>query len=249
MSVSKSPFQRILLAGTGLLFPSSCHLCGLQLSVESRISLCLECQRSLAQSTANRCELCSAVVGPNLETSNGCVHCRKDAFSFQSVTSLGIYDGLLKSAVLQGKYGVNPALITSLTDLLHASWRERLSNISTNLIVPIPHHWTDRLLKVSQASTNIANRLSRLLKVPIDRHILRKRVRTKKQHALTPAARRKNLKSAFRIPDGVNLMGTKILLVDDVLTTGTTCQRATRLLLQSGADEVRVAVLARGIGA
>ncbi len=249
MSVASSSFRQFLGAGAELLFPASCHFCGQHLSFESQISLCVECQQKLSPSACNRCERCSAVVGPNLETLNGCVHCRKDVYSFQSVTSLGIYDGLLKSAVLQGKYGVNPALLTSLTDLLHASGHERFTKTSANLIVPIPHHWTDRLVKVSQASTNVANRLSRLLNVPIDRHILQKRVRTAKQQSLNPTARRQNLKSAFRVSNGIDLSGLKILLVDDVLTTGTTCQRATRLLLQSGVDEVRVAVLARGIGA
>jgi predicted amidophosphoribosyltransferase len=65
---------------------------------------------------------------------------------------------------------------------------------------------------------------------------------------LTPTARRENLKHAFHIGGQARLDGLRVLLVDDVLTTGTTAHRAARLLREAGAEQVYVVVVARGIG-
>ncbi len=249
MSLITAPLNRFLETGAEFLFPSACSLCHSAIPPSCPNRMCAECLDGLDVTQKNSCELCSAVVGPNLATDNGCIHCRHEGYEFRSVASLGNYTGLLKKAVLQGKCQYDELALRSLAQLLSQVVCDRASNRSMDLIVPIPQHWSDRFLSLNQASMTIANQLSRLLKLPNDRHILRKRERTPKQHLLSPAARRKNLRSAFKVNRGIDLTGLSILLVDDVLTTGTTCQRATRVLLQAGAEEVRVAVLARGIGA
>ncbi len=249
MNILASQWDQFRWSSVEFLFPSACSLCGSAVSTECRIQICEDCLCELNLDEIRRCEVCSAVVGPNLKTENGCQYCRNDRFAFGAVTSLGNYDGALKQAVLRGKYHHETRILSSLTELLFRLTSERFSDASISLVVPIPHHWTERFRSCHPASTTIANQLSRLLKVRIDRHILCKRKRTPKQHSLQPTARRKNLQDAFKVNRNVDLTGLSVLLVDDVLTTGTTCQRATRTLLQAGAEEVRVAVLARGIGA
>ena len=88
-----------------------------------------------------------------------------------------------------------------------------------------------------------------MLNLKVRRDILTKVKRTPKQTDLTPTERRKNLRGAFVCRAGIDLSQSSILLVDDVLTTGTTTHRAARALLSAGAQWVDVAVLARGVGA
>jgi predicted amidophosphoribosyltransferase len=72
--------------------------------------------------------------------------------------------------------------------------------------------------------------------------------RTPAQATLTPSKRRDNLKGAFALVRGLRLQAHRVLLVDDVLTTGTTAHRAAQVLQKGGAASVRVAVVARGLG-
>ncbi len=121
-----------------------------------------------------------------------------------------------------------------------------LQRLGISLIVPVPQHWMRRVLASHNSAELIARRLAKRLKVRCNGHILIKTRRTPRQALLTPSARRTNLRSAFIASRPVD--GCRILLVDDVLTTGTTADRAARALREAGAEHVWVAVAARGIG-
>ena len=236
-------------AATDFLFPPSCHLCHRAFTARRQFSLCDDCLKEVDHSDEPRCPRCSAVIGPYAESLSGCVYCQTDSYAFRGVQSLGNYEGVLQAAILKGKIGGDVAILNSLTSLLIARHPEFFKQANFDLLLPIPHHWRDRLFAFAPASDIVAYDISRILKVPIDRHILFKQKRTPKQQSLVPSARRANLQNAFECSQHVHLDGAKILLVDDVLTTGTTCQRATRELLKAGAAEVSVAVLGRGVGA
>jgi predicted amidophosphoribosyltransferase len=124
-----------------------------------------------------------------------------------------------------------------------------LQTWAPDCVVPIPHYWLDRLWQPEHAADAVARAAGRFLNVPVERHILLKIQWTKKQSPLSSSARRNHLRSAFLVPGTVRLDGLKILLADDVVTTGTTAERATQALRAAGAAEVRVVALARVIGA
>lgn len=239
----------LLRSGTDFLFPVVCLNCGSDLLTNDEIDFCDRCFNELVQVAANRCELCSAVVGPHLVTESGCYFCKDDNLAFRRVTTLGTYEDQLKHAILRGKVGHDTVMLQSLTSTTIHAFRDRIDKLASDLIIPIPHHWWDRIFQSSQASNTIANHASHLLKIDCGWNVLKKIKRTAKQHSLTPTERRKNLKSTFHVPKQFHLQGLKVLLVDDVITTGTTCHRATQELLKAGAKEVNVLALGRGIGA
>lgn len=80
--------------------------------------------------------------------------------------------------------------------------------------------------------------------IPFPRHLLRKSKRTPDQSVLPRAQRLKNLHKVFTVPGGTDLKGQSILLVDDILTTGTTANECSRTLRAAGAESVFIAVLA-----
>lgn len=230
------------------LFPPTCLVCGAAIAADLRLPLCHNCTCDLKALSDNRCSICSAEIGPHLKSEAGCIHCQRERFAFRSVVSLGNYRNHLQQCLIRAKSGSQFPLARCLTDLLLAESRTRIESWQSTLIVPIPQHWTNRILEPLALPPLIAVRLGMQLQLPVMLRVLRKTRRTPKQTSLPPSKRRTNLRNAFSCGRDFDLSGQRILLVDDVLTTGTTCHRAARVLLAAGADEVRVCVLARGVG-
>lgn len=228
------------------LCPPSCAVC--RTSTVGSAPLCPRCLRDLDWGATNFCLRCGAPVGPHLDTSAGCFHCRDDRFAFERAFAYGVYDGPLRSACLRMKHELGDRLAHVLTDRLWERWGEALQALKVDVIVPVPAHWTTRWRRIAHPAGSIAERVGELLKAPVDLHILRKPRRTPAQASLSPTERRENLRDAFRLARGVRLHGARVLLVDDVLTTGTTADRVARVLRTGGATSVHVAVIARGIG-
>ncbi len=209
---------------------------------------CPACFELLCCAVERACLRCGAPVGPYLDTSGGCRHCRKDRFAFDRVFALGVYERELRECCIRVKQPFGEPLTAGLTELLGDAHRDEWAESKIDVVVPVPHYWTERLSRSHLPPVTMARVLSRCLMVPQALHILAKSRRTPAQSSLTPARRRNNLKNAFRIIGGARLDGLTVLLADDILTTGTTADRAARGLKETGAKRVMVAVLARGIG-
>jgi ComF family protein len=176
-----------------------------------------------------------------------CAHCRGSRFHFRGVTGLGVYTGPLRGAVLRMKHPHGELLALALGQLL-AARLETTSEAEFDLIVPMPMHWLRRIARGVNCPELLAEPISRRLGVAADTGLLRFRRKAKQQSTLAPTLRRRNLRRALAVSPGYALAGAKILLVDDILTTGATASEAARVLKTAGAESVHVAVAARGIG-
>jgi predicted amidophosphoribosyltransferase len=239
-------WQGLVRDAAEFFFPPACVGCRVPLARES--SLCAECRSILDRDDRQRCARCSAPVGPHLDTTSGCIHCQDDRFDFERVLSLGVYRGWLGRACRRAQQPAGAALALRLGALCADRWCDELRAWRADVVIPVPEHWTARLVRPTLTTLAIAEGLGRELRTPVDSQILVKSRRTVPQASLPPSERRTNLRNAFRIARGTNLRGRRICLVDDVLTTGTTAQRATRVLLEAGAAGVLVVVVARGVG-
>ncbi|MBX3436976.1 MAG: ComF family protein [Planctomycetaceae bacterium] len=258
MATLWNSWQRLTRDAVNFVYPRSCVRCDTPLSEsdagfasndEAFVSrFCRDCHRMLCCSIALPCLRCGAPVGPHLNTENGCRHCRRDQFQFDRVFALGIYEDALRACCLRVKQGSGGPLTAGLTDLLWTAYREEWSGLGIDLVVPIPHSWFQRAARRHLPPVTMSHVLARRLKVPQELHILSKPRHTPAQTSLTPAGRRTNLRNAFRIDGGARLDGLTILLTDDILTTGTTADRATRVLKDAGAKRIHVVVIARGVG-
>ena len=250
--------RAIVSASVDFVYPPSCPFCGSEIPEtvirkSGRLSmidpeLCMNCRSLIAANNSQSCRRCGAPVGPLLDTSNGCIHCRKERFHFHRAVCLGAYAGRLRSACLRGKQNGGRPLAAAMAGFLWEHQQLTLEQAGVDRVVAVPHHWTRRVWANHNASETLAETLARRLKVGFDRNILAKVRRTPAQVNLPPYRRRNNLRHAFQVSGKPALAGLTILLVDDVLTTGTTANEVSRALLRGGADRVIVAVLARGIG-
>ena len=240
-------------AAVDFVYPPTCPFCGREAQQSRRsetfdLELCLPCRDQIAPQLVHVCYRCGAPVGPHLDTTGGCVHCHRDRFHFDCVFCLGVYDDALKTACLRAKKSDGQPLASAVAGLLWERQQHSLEAAQIDLVVAVPRHWTRRLWMEPNAAETLAEALARRLQVEFGMHILAKVCRTPPQSKLRPYRRRSNLRRAFRVRQPDALKGATVLLVDDILTTGTTANEISRALRKSGADRVIVAVPARGIG-
>ena len=210
-----------------------------------QISYCISCRQKLAPTIANACQRCAAKVGPHVSTENGCVHCRGRALHFDAVTCLGMYDDPLRPAILSAKWSFSSVPIRSLGRLLVREQRDVLSDLSPDLVIPIPQSWQTRLFRRFNAATEIAVVIAAELGIRADDHILRRRRNSRPQKRVPVHQRFNNQADAFRVRDAHMITNKNILLVDDVMTTGATCSEAAKTLKAAGASRCNTAILAR----
>jgi ComF family protein len=165
------------------------------------------------------------------------------------VVRLGPYDGLLSEVIQRRlKYISGEGLAELLADLWASHQEKRLRELKVDLIVPVPLHWRRRWRRGYNQSEILARGIAARLHVPCKPGWLRRVRNTPRQVGQRGAARRDNVRNAFFAPRWAQLHGKAILLVDDVLTTGSTASEAARALRAAGAARVVVAVLAGGHG-
>jgi ComF family protein len=240
-------------AAVDFVYPRQCAFCGGQTIAAGspptlQPSLCADCRQSIAPPIENPCRRCGAPGGPHLETSGGCVHCRRDRFRFESVLSLGVYSDMLRVACRRAKQPGGRPLAAALAGLLWERHGAALTAAGIDVVAAVPRHWTQRLGRAHNTAETQGEVLARRLQVEFGRHILAKVRRTPAQSSLPATQRRTNLRRAFQVRGNWLLEGASVLLVDDVLTTGSTANEVSRALQRGGAKRIVVAVSARGIG-
>jgi ComF family protein len=123
-----------------------------------------------------------------------------------------------------------------------------LRALRPDVVVPVPMHWSRRLVRGVNSPDILAECLARHLRVPVASAMVVRRRNTRLQPRLPPRKRFRNVRGAFQLGKTYYMDDLRVVLVDDVLTTGATCSEIAGLLKQAGAALVAAAVLARGIG-
>jgi ComF family protein len=238
--------------GRGLLnlaLPPRCLRCDADLAPDFEISLCLKCIQAIAPEIDVCCDRCGAVLPANCIQADRCPACKDFSLEFDAVYPLGRYEGALREIVLKTKRLSAEALSLAVGKLVALRLAEKLAGFRSDAVLPIPMHWVKRLWRGVNSPELLADCLGRKLGVPVVRSLIRSRY-TGPQKDLLPRERFRNVRGAFRLrrSDRNRWQNSRILLVDDILTTGATCSEVARLLKQSGAAAVAVAVVARADG-
>ncbi|MBL8827392.1 MAG: ComF family protein [Planctomycetaceae bacterium] len=239
-------WRRSRIQLTDLLFPPECAVCHVDLAAGDDLAMCVDCRQQLVpQTPTRRCRQCGAENAAPPDDRGRCSHCRDGRWHFASVTPLGNYDGSLRRAVLLMKLWQREPLSLAIGRLTAESLSEPLSELGISLVVPIPMHWTRRLWRATNSPDLVAESLAHAMGVNDDGRCLVRVRHTEQQSILAPTKRAENVHHAFRVRDGHDVNGRVVLLVDDILTTGATCNDAARALRAAGASDVHVCVVAR----
>jgi predicted amidophosphoribosyltransferase len=227
------------------LFPPSCPTCGNETAVPR--TLCATCWRDMAFLDGRGCRHCSRPI-PGLAPGDPdpiCDECLRHRREWDRGRAAFRYEGPGRRLVLGLKHGDRLDTVPMLGGWLLRAGRELVED--ADLIAPVPLHWTRRLKRRANQSAEIARWLAgaadkRAAYAP--RLLLRRR-RTESQDGKDREGRVANVEGALSLgPDARGIAGRRVLLVDDVLTTGATLNAAARLCLGGRARAVDVLVLA-----
>lgn len=249
---SKSFIGELWNFGIDFALPWRCLLCESadegQSPAQGRLSYCSSCLHKFEASVPDSeqcCHSCGAVLGPHVSTVSGCVHCRDKSLRFDSVSCLGMYDETIRDAILSAKYSTSTVGLEGLSRLLVQERRQQLLAFEADLVVPVPHHWRARLTRHFNSAAVIAEVLAPAINVPLYSRTLYRCRLTRLQKRVDLKHRFANQNGAFGLRNARLLKGKRVLLVDDVLTTGATCSEAAKLLKSVGVKACHVAVIAR----
>lgn len=228
------------------IYPPACAGCS-QLGVDE--TFCPACWQDLNLICNPYCPVCGIPFPVETPGPHICGDCLADSYRFDRARATGIYRGLLRDVLHRFKYGGQTFLVRPLARLLTGPGKELSRLHRIELIVPVPLHSKRLLQRGFNQAALLAKHLRSILKIPVDYSSLRRTRWTEPQTGLSRNQRAKNVKGAFKLTDPERVRGKRVLLLDDVLTTGETVNQCARVLKKDGeAREVVVLTVARTVG-
>lgn len=240
-----------LRQATDLLYPRRCYGCEARLGHTDNLYLCHACWRKLPLMRDGMCLRCGMPLGPKLPHQEQCSWCSSQKFAFGEVRTAGQYEASLRKLILDLKFHQLTQLATPLAAAIFWQIARTPFVHKPQAIVPVPLSDQSYLKRGYNQSELLAHSLAHRLNLPCYPKALGKVKETKPQAELDHAGRKANLQAAFRITDAWHirrLSGQVVLLIDDIVTTGSTAHECAAVLKrQAGAANVCVAAIARAV--
>jgi competence protein ComFC len=238
-------FHELMQSLLDLVYPPRCEVC----EVFGPQPLCADCLAQVALHTLPLCERCGALLPRTLHGRTVCQECAETRRHFDGARSAGVHAGTLRSAVIQFKFHNRRRLQVPLARLLadlvlrEPAPPQGLPLREVDCVVPIPLHPGRRQWRGFDQAQLLTTELAQMVGLPLVVGLARTRPTTP-QLQLSPGDRERNVRDAFA-PLGRVLEGKRVLLVDDVYTTGATANQASRAAKAGGAAAVYVLTVSR----
>lgn len=247
MNAVAGKVQSWLAAGLGLVYPEVCQLCHEQRAAVRDGLVCGQCRARIRYIRLPFCNRCGLPFEGDISTEFECSNCREMKLYFSSARSAVVAKSVVLEAIHKYKYSHAMWFEPFLAGLLTQEAVPVLRGQDWHLVIPVPLHGLKLREREFNQAARLAGHLARVTGIPMDDKILQRVTPTRTQTLLSRVARAKNMRGAFAARDGVRLAGRKIILVDDVFTTGATTNDCARALRKAGAADICVWTVARGL--
>jgi len=231
----------------GLVYPESCQLCQSERATADGGYVGRKCWSQVRFIRPPFCARCGLPFDGDITTDFHCTNCQEMELHFSSARSAVVAKTVVLEAIHRFKYSKALWFENFLADLLLREAMPVLRGQGWDYLMPVPLH----PLKLREREFNqaecLARHLARAAQIPLNLDILRRTNPTATQTLLNREQRAANMKGAFTVPPGKPLAGKRIVVVDDVFTTGATTNACALALRRAGASEVGVWTVARGL--
>ena len=235
-------FDAVRLGLNALFAPQTCGLCDRWVLSPRLIPLCDNCRAGLSRITGPVCHYCGTPLpGSLIDSLARCCSCRDHPPVPANLRSWGLYEGDLRELIHLYKFRSLRHLSWPLSEILCQGLEVGFSDLEFDWLVPVPSHPSRIRDRGFDAVGLLAERLSVDTGIPVFPGVSRSRV-TAPQFGLGRHERVLNLKGAFHIRDGQDRLQGSILIVDDILTTGTTILELASAIETSGRTETMAAL-------
>lgn len=231
-----------------VLYPRRCPVCG-EIVLPKGRKICPECKEKLKIIKEPFCKKCSKPL--EIEEQEYCFDCKKSNFSFVRGRALFLYDSLMKESIASFKFRGKKEYADFYTEEICSYLKEDILSMEPDVLIPVPVHVAKKRKRGYNQAGLLADGIGKLLNIPVVHDFLIRNKNTLPQKTLSSKERMKNLEAAFEINKNVLSIikrCNKILIVDDIYTTGSTIQACTKVILDYGFKEVYFVSLCIGKG-
>jgi competence protein ComFC len=231
----------------GLAYPEVCQLCHAERATAADGFVGAKCWTQVRFIRPPFCERCGLPFEGDLTTSFVCTNCQDLTLHFSSARSAVVAKTVVLEAIHRFKYSGAVWFENFLADLLVREAAPALKSAGWDFLVPVPLFPVKQRERGFNQAERLALHLSRATEIPLQNRAVRRVAATATQTLLTREQRAANMKNAFAVTPGTTFADKKVVVVDDVFTTGATTNAVAAALRAAGATEVAVWTVARGL--
>lgn len=231
----------------GFVYPEVCQICSHEHAAANEGFVCGACRQKAQVVKPPFCERCGLPFSGDISTKFTCSNCHEMELHFSSARSAVLSEGVVREIIHRYKYRQGIWFEPYLGELLVRQAGAVVAQEGWNMIVPVPLHPARQREREFNQAERLAGYLARSAQIPVNSSLLRRIEPTTTQTRLNRKERAENMRRAFSMQPKRKLNGERVVVVDDVLTTGATTNACARILLKAGAREVCVWTVARGL--
>ena len=231
----------------GLIYPEICQICGAERAGKEDGFVCSTCRRQTRFVMPPFCDRCGLPFAGEITNDFECANCRDIKLYFRSARSAVVASAVVLEVIHRYKYRRALWFEPFLADLLIQRAAPETLREKWDCIVPVPLHAAKQREREFNQAERLAARLGAATGIRIESRILKRVLPTRTQTLLSRQERAAIMRNAFALRRPVQLAGRRLLLFDDVFTTGATANACAKVLRSAGAEDVCVWTLARGV--
>lgn len=228
-----------------IVFPPRCFSCDRDIFTEKKSYVCEDCLKNIRYVGEHRCLICGSELGPFVNTaSNGCTRCQRLKVRFDRASYATKFEGVIRELIHRFKYNNVDFLAEPLVEILINNLNLNNLKNDVDMVVPVPLFWWRRFKRGFNQSELLAKRIGRHLLLPVSTNNLYRIRNTIPQTRLSRTKRLQNMRGSFTVKNAKDFENKRVLLVDDVLTTGITASECARAIKAAGGERVYVLTIA-----
>ena len=225
------------------IFPKSCPLCDEIITPEELI--CKHCSLGIKLVQEPKCKKCGKKLLSDRQ--EYCHNCSENNHFFETGISTFEYTEEIRKAIYKFKYHNRRDYGKFFADAIYKNNGREIEGWKADVMIPVPIHYKRRVKRGYNQAEILARELGEYINIPINSKCIVRQNNTKPQKELSVLERKQNLENAFKIVDNV-VKYKKVILIDDIYTTGSTIDGCAKVLLSAGVDKVYYISLSIGTG-